>query len=131
MATISIKWGRPRDRLLPSLQKYGVSRICVSLRPEDFLSLDVKFDRNGIARYGLPWKTSLIPSRRRSAGARLASSLSGDRRYEIVVRVPDVERNDLEALRALPVMLPVANGSHREFLTFAGAGPLRVFGRIE
>ena len=37
---------------------------------------------------------------------------SGDRRYQIVVRVPDAQRSDLEALGALPVMLPEVNGSH-------------------
>jgi cobalt-zinc-cadmium resistance protein CzcA len=37
----------------------------------------------------------------------------GDRRFEIVVRVANVQRNDLEALGALPVMLPADNGAPR------------------
>jgi cobalt-zinc-cadmium resistance protein CzcA len=39
--------------------------------------------------------------------------------------VPDVERNDLEALGALPIMLPEANGSHRRSL------PLRELASFE
>ena len=39
--------------------------------------------------------------------------LDGDRRFEIVVRVPASQRNDLEALGTLPIMLPEANGSPR------------------
>jgi cobalt-zinc-cadmium resistance protein CzcA len=39
--------------------------------------------------------------------------LDGDRRFEIVVRVPASQRNDLEALGTLPIMLPEANGTPR------------------
>jgi cobalt-zinc-cadmium resistance protein CzcA len=59
-------------------------------------------------------------------GGRPAGLLfNGDRRYQIVVRVPDAERNDLEALGALPVMLPEVNGFHRQSL------PLRELARFE
>jgi cobalt-zinc-cadmium resistance protein CzcA len=37
----------------------------------------------------------------------------GDRRYQIVVRVPKFQRNDLEALGTLPIMLPEISGSAR------------------
>jgi hypothetical protein len=37
----------------------------------------------------------------------------GDWRFGIVVRVPNVVRNDLEALPALAVMLPETNGAAR------------------
>jgi cobalt-zinc-cadmium resistance protein CzcA len=92
---------------------------------QGFPSLDVKFDRNGIARYGLTME-DVADTVAAALGGRPAGLLfSGDRRYQIVVRVPDVERNDLEALRALPVMLPEVNGSHREFL------PLRELAHFE
>jgi cobalt-zinc-cadmium resistance protein CzcA len=53
-------------------------------------------------------------------GGRPAGLLfNGDRRYQIVVRVPGDQRNDIGALGALPVMLPSANGSAR------GSIPLR------
>jgi cobalt-zinc-cadmium resistance protein CzcA len=47
-------------------------------------------------------------------GGRPAGFLfDGDRRFEIVIRVPSAERNDLDALGALPIMLPETNGNPR------------------
>jgi cobalt-zinc-cadmium resistance protein CzcA len=47
-------------------------------------------------------------------GGRPAGLLfNGDRRYQIVVRVPDAQRNDIKALGALPVMLPGGTGAAR------------------
>ncbi|WP_156447737.1 efflux RND transporter permease subunit, partial [Caulobacter sp. CCH5-E12] len=34
----------------------------------------------------------------------------GDRRFDVVVRLPDASRNDLDAVGALPVMLPERAG---------------------
>jgi cobalt-zinc-cadmium resistance protein CzcA len=39
--------------------------------------------------------------------------LDGDRRFEIVVRVPASQRNDLEALGTLPIMLPESGTTRR------------------
>src|SRR6266404_825454 len=59
--------------------------------------------------------------RYRGGGVRRPAGLlfNGDRRYQIVVRVPDAQRNNIEALGALPIMLPWTNGSAR------GSVPLR------
>jgi cobalt-zinc-cadmium resistance protein CzcA len=54
-------------------------------------------------------------------GGRPAGLLfNGDRRYQIVVRVPNFQRNDLEALGTLPIMLPETSGPERAHV------PLRV-----
>ena len=87
---------------------------------QGFPSLDVKFDRNSIARYGLTME-DVADTVAAALGGRPAGLLfNGDRRYQIVVRVAGFQRNDLEALGALPIMLPGANGSARGHL------PLRV-----
>ena len=92
---------------------------------EGFPSLDVQFARNAIARYGLTME-DVADTVAAALGGRPAGLLfKGDRRYQIVVRVPDAERNDLEALGALPVMLPEADGSHRQSL------PLRELAKFE
>ncbi len=102
----------------------GVADLRIA-QTQGFPSLDVKFDRNGIARYGLTME-DVADTVAAALGGRPAGLLfNGDRRYQIVVRVPDVERNDLEALGALPVMLPEANGSHRRSL------PLRELASFE
>jgi cobalt-zinc-cadmium resistance protein CzcA len=84
---------------------------------QGFPSLDVKFDRNAIARYGLTME-DIADTVAAALGGRSAGLLfNGDRRYQIVVRVPDFQRNDLEALGALPVLLPeINNGSHRGYV---------------
>ena len=61
-------------------------------------------------------------------GGRPAGLLfNGDRRYQIVVRVPADRRDDIEALGALPVMLPGAGGAARGSCAAAAVGELRLF----
>jgi heavy metal efflux system protein len=102
----------------------GIADLRIA-QTEGFPSLDVQFDRNSIARYGLTME-DVADTVAAALGGRAAGLLfNGDRRYQIVVRVPDAERSDLEALGALPVMLPETNGSHRQSL------PLRELARFE
>ena len=80
---------------------------------EGFPSFDIKFDRDGIARYGLTME-DVADTVAAALGGRPAGLLfNGDRRYPIVVRVPGEQRDDVDALGALPVMLPGAYGSSR------------------
>jgi cobalt-zinc-cadmium resistance protein CzcA len=93
----------------------GVADLRIA-QTRGFPSLDVRFDRDRIARYGLTME-DVADTVSAALGGRAAGLLfSGDRRYQIVVRVPDVERNDLAALGALPVILPAATGSRRQSL---------------
>ena len=73
---------------------------------EGFPQLDIKFDRDAIARYGLTLQdvTDTVAA---ALGGRAAGIVfEGDRRFDIVVRLPNTGRNDLAAVGALPVMLP-------------------------
>ena len=89
----------------------GVADLRVA-QTQGFPSYAIKIDRNRIARYGLTVE-EVADTVAAALGGRPAGLLfSGDRRYQIVVRVPDAQRSDLEALGALPVMLPEVNGSH-------------------
>jgi cobalt-zinc-cadmium resistance protein CzcA len=86
---------------------------------QGFPSFDIKFDRDSIARYGVTME-DVADTVAAALGGRPSGLLfSGDRRYQIVVRVPRDQRNNIEALGALPVMLHDANGSAR------GSVPLR------
>ena len=90
----------------------GVADLLVA-QTEGFPTFDVKFDRDAIGRYGLTMQ-DLADTVEAALGGRPAGLLfDGDRRYPIVVRVPNAQRNDLEALAALPIMLPQGEGGLR------------------
>jgi cobalt-zinc-cadmium resistance protein CzcA len=72
--------------------------------------LEIKVDKKEIARRGLSLAVvqDLIGA---AVGGREAGVVfEGDRRFDIVVRLPESQRADLEALRNLPVPLPSSGG---------------------
>ena len=73
---------------------------------EGFPVLDVQFDRDAIARYGLTLKDVGDTVAAAMGGREAGIVFEGDRRYDIVVRLDSLTRNDLDAVGALPVMLP-------------------------
>ena len=73
-------------------------------------TFDVQTDRVAAGRYGLSVEevTNTVAA---ALGGREAGLLfEGDRRFSIVVRLPDVQRDDLETLSSIPVMLPAGEG---------------------
>jgi heavy metal efflux system protein len=75
-----------------------------------FPSFDVKFDRTSIARYGLSMEDGADTVAAALGGQPAGLLFSGDRRYQIVVRVPGDQRSDIDALAAIPIMLPSTHG---------------------
>ena len=75
--------------------------------------LDLRFDRAAIARLGLTVDDVAGTVSTALAGGDAGLVFEGDRRFEIVVRVPDAARDDLDRLGALPVLLPEAAGQPR------------------
>jgi cobalt-zinc-cadmium resistance protein CzcA len=69
-------------------------------------TLDVKFDRAAIARYGLTIEEVADTVAAAMGGREAGLLFEGDRRFEVTVRVPDTTRLSLDALAALPVLLP-------------------------
>jgi cobalt-zinc-cadmium resistance protein CzcA len=91
----------------------GAGTIRVA-QTEGFPSFDVRLDRAAIARYGLTIQ-EVADTVETALGGRPAGLLfDGDRRFDIVVRVPSTQRNDLESIGALPVMLPSVDGAPRQ-----------------
>ena len=71
-----------------------------------FPTFDIRFDRDAISRYGLTME-DVAGTVSTALGGRAAGQIfEGDRRFDIVVRSPNAQRNDPEALGAIPVMLP-------------------------
>jgi cobalt-zinc-cadmium resistance protein CzcA len=79
---------------------------------DGFPVLDVQFDRDAIARYGLSLQDVSDTVAAAMGGREAGIVFEGDRRYEIVVRLDNLTRNDLDAVGALPVMLP-GEDTHR------------------
>ena len=77
--------------------------------------LTVNIDREKSARYGINI-ADLQDTISTAIGGRNAGTLfEGDRRFDIVVRLPDNVRSDLDAIRRLPIPLPMSGsaGSNR------------------
>ncbi|HEY5722377.1 MAG TPA: CusA/CzcA family heavy metal efflux RND transporter [Allosphingosinicella sp.] len=78
-----------------------------------FPTLDVQFNRDAIARSGLSM-TEVSDTVAAALGGRESGLVfEGDRRFDIVVRLNDASRDDLEAVGALPVMLPEGGAGPR------------------
>lgn len=73
--------------------------------------LTVKIDRDKVARYGLN-VADVQDTVAIAIGGREAGTLfEGDRRFDILVRLPDYVRSDLEAIKRLPIALPRSSGN--------------------
>ena len=69
--------------------------------------LTVQIDREQTARYGLNIADVQAAIATAIGGQEAGTLFQGDRRFDIVVRLPDSLRSDLEQLKRLPIALPV------------------------
>jgi cobalt-zinc-cadmium resistance protein CzcA len=81
---------------------------------EGFPVFDIAFDRPAIARYGLSVKDVVDTVSTALAGRAAGQVFQGDRRFDIVVRLPGALRDNIDELCALPVMLPETLGKTGE-----------------
>jgi cobalt-zinc-cadmium resistance protein CzcA len=72
--------------------------------------LTVEIDRSKTARYGLNVGEVQETIATAIGGKEAGTMFEGDRRFDIVVRLPDALRGDLEVMRRLPVPLPRGAG---------------------
>ena len=70
--------------------------------------LTVKLDRRALARYGLSAADVQAIVEIAVGGKDAGHVFEGDRRFEIVVRLPERLRTDIEAIKSLPIPLPDA-----------------------
>jgi cobalt-zinc-cadmium resistance protein CzcA len=72
--------------------------------------LTVTPDREKLAYYGLDVATVQESLRIAVGGESVGQVFEGDRRFDLVVRLPESIRTDLDALKRLPIRLPDVNG---------------------
>ena len=78
--------------------------------------LQIEVDRERAARMGLNIGDVQEMIATATAGRAAGIVFEGDRRFEIVVRLPETVRGDIEALRRLPVALPTKEGAPHSFI---------------
>ena len=98
------------ERILKTIS--GAADVKVE-QTEGFPTLDVQFDRDAIARYGLTLKEVTDTVSAALGGREAGLVFEGDRRFDIVVRLDSATRDNLDAVGALPVMLPGDNMNKR------------------
>jgi cobalt-zinc-cadmium resistance protein CzcA len=96
------------QRIAAVLQKVpGAADVRVA-QTRGFPTFDIRFDRDAISRYGLTMKDVADTISIALGGREAGQIFEGDRRFDVVVRLPNSQRNDMDALGAIPVMLPSA-----------------------
>lgn len=90
----------------------GASDVKVE-QTEGLPALVVDFDRAAIAAYGLSVGDVTDVVQIALGGREAGLVFEGDRRFDVVVRLPEEQRRDLDALAALPVALPSADDTAR------------------
>ncbi len=78
--------------------------------------LSVNIDRAKAARYGLAMNEVQEAVQIAIGGREAGTFFQGDRRFDIVVRLPDAQRADLAALERLPIALPKGSDGRAAFL---------------
>ncbi|KWF32405.1 cation transporter [Burkholderia diffusa] len=93
--------------------------------------LTVNLDRDKLARYGVT-VADLQDTVAAAVGGQKAGTLfQGDRRFDIVVRLPDELRSDIEAIKRLPIALPAPAAGASAPLAQAPYVPLAELATIE
>ncbi|RZL38371.1 MAG: CusA/CzcA family heavy metal efflux RND transporter [Rubrivivax sp.] len=86
--------------------------------------LSVQIDREKTARYGLNVQ-DVQDTLATAIGGREAGTLfEGDRRFDIIVRIPETLRTDVDAIKRLPVPLPTGADGTRRFLPLSEVADL-------
>jgi cobalt-zinc-cadmium resistance protein CzcA len=78
--------------------------------------LSIQIDRDKTSRYGLNIGDVQEAVSTAIGGQQAGTLFEGDRRFDIVVRLPEPLRSDPQALKRLPIPLPRANEGRRDSL---------------
>lgn len=87
--------------------------------------LSVNIDRQKAARYGLNVTDIQDVVAAAVGGSRSGTLFEGDRRFDIVVRLPETLRTDIDAIRRLPINLP-HSGKHAGFIQLSEVAQLHL-----
>jgi cobalt-zinc-cadmium resistance protein CzcA len=86
--------------------------------------LTIKLDRAALARYGIAVADVQAIVETAVGGKTAGAVFEGDRRFDIVVRLPERLRSDITAIASLPVPLPPAEGAATAARATPASSPL-------
>jgi cobalt-zinc-cadmium resistance protein CzcA len=114
------------NKIAATLQKVpGATEVKVE-QTTGLPMLSVNIDRAKATRYGLNM-TDVQEAVATAVGGREAGTFfQGDRRFDILVRLPEDVRQDVEALKRLPVPLPKAGEGRASFIPLGEVATLEV-----
>ncbi|MDF0546354.1 CusA/CzcA family heavy metal efflux RND transporter [Sphingobium sp. H39-3-25] len=104
---------RTADQIAATLKNVPGAIDVRAAQTEGFPTFDIVFDRAAIARFGLTVKDVADTVSTALAGRPAGQIFDGDQRFDIVVRLPGAQRDNLDLLGALPVVLPSEEGHAR------------------
>jgi cobalt-zinc-cadmium resistance protein CzcA len=88
--------------------------------------LTVNIDREKTARYGLNVADVQQVVATAIGGQEAGTIFEGDRRFDVLVRLPEALRSDLEALKRLPVALPKGESASLRFIPLSEVATLEL-----
>jgi cobalt-zinc-cadmium resistance protein CzcA len=106
------------------LQKVPGAADVKSEQVEGLPVLTVKVDRQALSRFGINVADVQNLVEIAVAGKAEGQVFEGDRRFDIVVRLPEHLRSDVDAIRSLPIPLATAEDSARATPALWGNSPL-------
>ncbi|KDR28452.1 MULTISPECIES: efflux RND transporter permease subunit [Caballeronia] len=96
------------ERIAAALNKVsGASEVKVE-QTTGLPVLTINLEREKLARYGVTVADIQDAIAAAVGGQKAGTLFQGDRRFDIVVRLPDELRSDIEAIKRLPIALPAA-----------------------
>ncbi|HWU72569.1 MAG TPA: CusA/CzcA family heavy metal efflux RND transporter [Sphingomonas sp.] len=119
------KMSRSADEIVRVLQAIPGAASVKADQTGGATTLDVRFDRAAIARYGLTVQDVADTVAAAMGGRESGLLFEGDRRFEISVRVPETTRVRLDEVLALPVLLPQQEGQARKSVPLSQVAQIR------
>jgi cobalt-zinc-cadmium resistance protein CzcA len=104
----------------------GASEVAVE-QTTGLPMLQIRVDRERAARLGLNIADVQEMIATATAGRKAGTLFEGDRRFDIVVRLPEPVRSDIDALKRLPVRLPAAAAAAQGAQHFITLGEIASF----
>jgi cobalt-zinc-cadmium resistance protein CzcA len=83
--------------------------------------LTIDINREALSRYGLNVADVQETVEIALAGKTAGQIFEGDRRFQLVVRLPEADRNDMETIKRIPIPLPASDGDETQKASFGGS----------